>query len=65
MKKLVNGRLVDMTPAEIAERQKEAAEFAKPRQAPPTLEQRVADLEAAVEALRRGRGGADDVTEPR
>ena len=52
MKKLVNGRLVDMTPAEIAERQKEEAEFAKPREAPPTLEARIAALEAEVAALK-------------
>lgn len=55
MKKLVNGQLVDMSPEEIAARQKDEAELAKPRQAPPTLEQRVSALEAAIEALERRR----------
>lgn len=52
MKKLVNGQIVEMTPQEIAARQKEEAEFAKPREAPPTLEARIAALEAEVAALK-------------
>ncbi len=55
MKKLVNGQLVDMSPEEIAARQKEEAEFSKPRQPHKTIEQRIVDLEAAVEALKKGR----------
>ena len=55
MKKLVNGRIVDMTASEIAERQADEAAMTAPREMPRSLEQRIADLEAEVAALKRGR----------
>lgn len=48
MKKLVNGKLVDMTDEEIAERQAEIAELRKERESVKSVEERLTALEAVV-----------------
>ncbi len=51
MKKLVNGVLFEMTPEEIAEMERLAAELPPPT---PTPEERIKDLEEALELLLSG-----------
>lgn len=49
MKKLVNGKLVEMTPEEIAELERLASEMPKPE---PTPEERIAALEEQLKAAK-------------
>ena len=51
MKKVVNGKLVEMTPEEIAEMEKFQMDMPIPA---PTPEERIADLEEAMELLLSG-----------
>lgn len=55
MQKMVNGKVVDMTPAEIVQRQAEDAAFenerVNPKPVPRTVEEEVAALKTRLAAL--------------
>lgn len=50
MKKLVNGKIIEMTPDEIAAWEKEVAQQPAPE---PTPDERIAALERSISSLKR------------
>lgn len=51
MTKIINGQVIEMTAEEIAELERMAAEMPEPE---PTAEERIAELEEALELLLSG-----------